>query len=420
MEKEETLKMLREIKTKAEGDLKDNHVGYEKCVVENVIHYKEKVELINRKTKQKEKFDLCVVTVRDPDSQRIKKMCYLNGEEADFINLMIKYESPEPIKDVINPTKEDKEKYEKEKTKTEDLQALEKEEKKTENKKEDENKKTLQGLKPKNVLQTVKVKTAYIDNWTTVSRGFDLPPQVEGLAISRPEKNDSNPLSQELTIYMLDAQGNIIENANGKNINDFFKVDDATGKNPRYDDNTKLELGGYAEKNIGQTMRRFKSKESKDLYFSVEQKEIGSYHELYVGGKTFDGNDPVEVQLETKNVGVQTNLEMQEIISNRKGIYHKDEMDQEADTHAEHGDDEEKIPIEYADGDIKNVVFKCKYIPGVDKTWDELSEETGESITKLQERFGKELADGKKPDEILSEIEYDYEMIGHEQEHKFF
>lgn len=424
-EKEEVLEMLREIKTKAEEDLKNNHIGYENCVVENVIHYKKKVELINRETNQKEKFDLCVVIVRDPDNSKPTNMYYLNGEEVDFTNLMIKYESPEPIKDVINQTKENKERNNIDKDKEleseslEDLEKEKKEEEKKETEKAEEKKveieNTLMGKKPQNVLQSVNVENTYIDNWTTVSKGFDLPPQVKQLAVSRPEKNDSNALSADLTIYMLDAQGNIIENANN-----FFEIDNATGNNPMFDDNTKLELAGHAEKNIGKTMKRFKSKENQDLYLSIEQKEIDGYHELYAGGRTLNGNDPVEVQLETKNVGLQTNLKMQEIISNRKGIYHKDEMDQEADMHAEHGDDEEKIPIEYADGDTKNVVFKCKYIPGTDKTWTELAEETGESITKLQERFVKELANGKKPDEIVSEIEYDYEMTGHELEHKLF
>ncbi len=104
--REELLKKLKEVKKKAGYDLKNNHIGYENCTIKDVIHYNKKVELINKKTNQKEEFDLCVVVVEDLDTKEISRMCYLNGEEVDFSELMLKYESPEPIKDVVNRTKE--------------------------------------------------------------------------------------------------------------------------------------------------------------------------------------------------------------------------------------------------------------------------------------------------------------------------
>ena len=128
--REELLKKLKEVKKKAGYDLKNNHIGYENCTIKDVIHYNKKVELINKKTNQKEEFYLCVVVVEDLDTREISRMCYLNGEEVDFSELMLKYESPEPIKDVVNRTKENEEKPENKQDKelkSEGLEQLEQE-----------------------------------------------------------------------------------------------------------------------------------------------------------------------------------------------------------------------------------------------------------------------------------------------------
>lgn len=424
-EKEEMLERLRNVKQTAENDLKEKQ-GYESYTVKNVIHYNKKVELVNKETKEKEEFDLCVVLAENPDTKEITEFYYLEEKEVDFTELLKKYESPKPIKEVLDKTKENEEKHEEEQDKElkrDSLEELEvekvKEEKGVSKEKEkiEESKNDLTGQKPKYVIQTIDIDKAYIDNWTTVRRGFDLPEGVEKIAIAAPNQKDDNILSSNMTMYMLDNRGNIIENVNGKTIEDYFEIDDATGCNPMYDDNIKLELDGYAEKNKGQTMRRFKSKENPDLYLSAEQKKIGDYVEVYAGRKTKDGNDAVEVQLETDNVGIQTSLEMQEIISGYRGWDNADNIKDEADIHEAHGDDEMKISKENADGERSTIeICDSDIIPGTDKTWEELSEETGEGIKKLQERFEREFEDGKKPEEIVEEIEYDYEMVGHNRE----
>lgn len=423
-EKTERLEKLQEIKIKAESDLKDNHIGYENCIVKNVIHYNKKVELVNKQTKQKEEFDLCVAVVEDPETKRITNMYYLNGEEVDFTELLMQYESPEPIKDVVDKTKENEEKPEKEqeaeynKESLEELETEKELEEKEGKSKEDKTKSDLTGIKPKYVFQTIDIDKAYVDNWTTVRRGFNLPSGVEKIAIAAPVQKDDHILRGGITMYMLDARGNILENVNGKTIKDYFEIDDATGINPMYDDNTKLELQEHAEKNKGMTMRRFKSKQNPELYLSAEQKEVGQYVEVYAGKRTRDGNDPVEIQLETDNVGIQTSLEMQQIISGYKGEYNIENIDKETDIHEAHGDDEMKIAKENADG-IKETRTICNgdRIPGTEKTWEELSDTTGEGVKKLQERFDRELRNGKMPSEIVEEIEYDYEMAVHERRH---
>ena len=357
-------------------------------------------------------------------------MYYLDGQEVDFTELMKKYESATPIKDVIDATEENKELPEEEQDEEYDKEELEeleaeKEEQEEENERNEEENEIqeeqqfeqeddLTGKKPKYVIQTIDVNSTYLDDWTTISRGFKLPPEVKQIAIAKPMQKDENVLSSDMTMYMLDKSGRIIEDANGKTIDELFEIDKATGKNPISDENTKLELGGYAERNKSHTMRRFRSKENPNLYLSAEQKETGGYSQVYAGRKTMKGNDAVEVQLETRNIGIQTSLEMQKIAAGYKGIYNIEDIDKEVDGHEEHGDDMKNIAVENADGK-KYTAEICDgpYIPGTEMTWEELSVETGEGIAKLQERFVKGLKEGKEPLEVLEEIEYDYGMIEH-------
>jgi len=246
-----------------------------------------------------------------------------------------------------------------------------------------------------------------------------LPDGVKQIAFAKPLQKDENVLSTDMTMYMLDGSGCIVEEVDGKTILDFFEADDTTGRNPSIDENAKFELSGHAERDDGHTMRRFRSKENPDLHLSVEQKKIGDYAQVYAGRKTMDGNDAVEVQLETRNLPVQTSLEMQKMVAGYKGIYNIEDIDKEVDEHESHGDDMNNIHKENADGEEHTIeICVSPYIPGTEITWEELSEKTGESISKLQDRFQREIDNGKKPSQVLAEIEYDYEMTGHE--HKFY
>ena len=351
---EEKLEKLNYIMQKAQTDLKNNHVGYENCRVKNVLHYNKKVKMINKKTKETEELDLYVAIVEDPSTKKIMPMYYLNGKEVDFEELLRNYESLDPIKDVIDKTRENEEKpkgeQDKEYTK-DDKNKLEKE-KEDEKDKKDEKENNKEGKKQisskaEYVIQTINVDSTYIDDWTTVSKGFKLPPEVKKIAIAYPNKKDDKVIASDMTIYMLDDRDNIIKDLNVK---DYFQIDDATGNNPMYDDNTKFELEGHAERNKGQTMRRFKSMQNVGLYLSAEQKKVGQYVEVYAGTRTRNGNDPVETQLETDNTEIQTSLEMQKINARYKGEHKDYYIDKEADEHEEHGDDEEKIAKENADG----------------------------------------------------------------------
>lgn len=416
---EDILQQLREMKTEVQNALAVRE-GYQNYQVTNVVHYNKDVELVAIETGEPEYLDLSVVTAEELETGEIIEIYYLNGEEADISQLMKEYESPIPIKELVIATDKnlelDSEEQDQELVKY-DLNELEKEEQEKslkKEKKQNENE-NIAGDKPRYMVQTIDVDKTYVDDKTTVRNAFNIPKQVTGLAIARPLQGDENVLAADLTMYMLDSSGKVIEESEGKKINDLFQVDRATGKSPITDENTKFELGGYAERNKNHTLRRFISKENPDMHLSVEQQTITEYAQVYAGRKTMNGNDSVEVQLETRNIPVQTSLAMQKVSAGYKGLRNIKNIDEEVDSREADGDDLRNIPVENADGKENTVEEnEINYIPGTEITWEELSEETGESIPKLQDRFNRELADGKEPDYIVAEIEYDYEMLEHE------
>ena len=529
-EKEELLEKLRIVKKTAEKYLEENN--FDNYIVKDVVRYNKKVELTQKDSADKtpKEFYLNVVELENTnpelEEEPLEKLIYLEEEEGNLYtisDLIQEYDGFENINEVIKATKENEEKPEEEqdpelkKDSLEELEAEkekeqeelgtkeakeekreETEEKEEEEKQKEDTKNDLTGAKPKYVMQTIDVDKAYVDEWTTVREAYDLPPEVEHLAIAAPNQKDENILSNSITMYMLDNNDRVIENVKGKTIEDYFEIDDSTGNNPTNDENTKLELDGYAERNENQTMRRFISKANPDLYLSVEQKEVGEYHEVYAGRKTMDGNDAVEVQLETRNVEIQNSLDMQKIVSGRKGIYNPEEIDEEVDAHEEHGDEEDEIAIENADGEdtiafcdspyvpdteitweqfskllgdkhikdigeeffeqydgtnglelvlkmqaehksdldldldlideeideiddeyVKLIITSDTQLPDSDKTVEEWAEELGESVGVIVERLQREIDknDGRKPIEIVKDIEEDYGRAGHEHKH---
>lgn len=419
-EKEEMLEKLREIKQTAELDLQEKP-GYENYEVKNVKYYG-KVELMNKRTGEKESFDLHVIEVADKNIGEIELFYYLNGKEIDFAELLRDYESPEPIKDLVDRAEENKEKPEKEqdkKLKIEDLNELEEEkqqeekgETKNKDKKKDEkeeSKNDLTGKKPKGVVQRIDPNKAYVNSVETVSNAYEIPSDVDELVIADTQAGDENALSDNKTIYMLDKDDKIIGESNGKKINELFEYDDSTGNNPMYDDNTKIELAGHAEKNKGQTMARFKSKENPDLYLSAEQKKWGNYAQVYAEQKTRDGNDAVGIELEVDNSAIQTDLEKQKIMGYGSGDYKKEYVDEEADMHEEHGDNEMNIAIANADGnELTRETCDNPFVPDTNITWEQFSKSVGDKdINELMKEFFEKY-DGNNGQELILKIQSDY------------
>lgn len=357
-EKEEMLEKLRNVKQTAESYLAENN--FENYVVKNVVRYNKEVELIKKDSENKDvkKFHLYVVELEntDPEIEEnniLTELEYLEDEDGNLYtisDLIKEYEGFENIKDVVDKTKENEEKPKEEQYeefKKDSLEELEEEkskEEKEEKDKEEKDKEENVNRKPKYIIQTIDTD-AYSDNIETIHRAFRLPPNVKQLAFAYANKEDKSQLGSGATIYMLDSNGNIVGDAK-----QYFRVDDATGKNPMDDNNTELELDETGERHEGKTMRRFRSTKRPDQYLSLKQKEVGQYNEVYADRKEETENSSIGIQVETRNVGIQTSLEMQQINSTYKGVYNPDEIDKEVDEHEKHGDDIDKVKKENVDG----------------------------------------------------------------------
>lgn len=346
--------------------------------IKNVIRYNKDVELIKKDSDGKEKkgFKLYVVEWENNDSEvedknKLTELKFLveEDEKGNIINIHsieelindYEEESFKNIKDVIDKTRENEEKPEEEqdeelrKDSLEDLEKEQKEDKKKEEQDKKETKKNDKNIerKPKYIIQTIDTDS-YSDNIETIHRAFRLPPNVKKLAFAYPNKEDKRELGTGVTLYMLDENDNIVGDTK-----EYFKIDDATGKNPIDDNNTELELDKTGERHEGKTMRRFRSTQRPDQYLSVKQKEVGQYNEVYADRKEETENSSIGNQVETRNVEVQTSLEMQTINSTYKGVFHPDDIDKEVDYHDNHKDDIDNTSKKNIDG-LKHTKEPCE------------------------------------------------------------
>ena len=374
-EKEEMLQKLNRVKQTAEEYLAANN--FENYVVKDVVRYNKEVELTPKDSEENEtkKFHLYVVDLENTDPEKAKEEGKEEGEEEDELKQLIYLEDEEgnlytiadliqeyegcfeKITEVIEETKANEEKPEEERDpeytkyslteleeekEKEGLEEKEGEEKQKEGNEEPSKKKNQR--EPKYIIQTIDANS-YFDNIETIHRAFRLPSNVTQLAFAYPNKEDKRELGRGVTLYMLDENGNIVDGAEK-----YFKIDDATGKNPFDDKSTDLELDGTGERHEGKTMRRFRSTQRPDRYLSVKQKEVGQYNEVYADSKEETENSSIGNQVETRNVEIQTSLEMQTINSTYKGLFNPDEIGEEIDKHEEHGDDLGKIAKANLDG----------------------------------------------------------------------
>ena len=417
--KEEMLNYLKQVADLSITDLKER-AGYENYEIIDV-QYCGEVERTNRKTGEKITLPRVKVIAADKDNtELITKSTYIGLEELNS-ELLKEYEIAESIRDEVGEEAKEDERYslrelEEEKSKEQEEITKEDDEKKKENKEENQNKKR----KPSHVIEKVNPDKAKMDYWQTVKQACGLPEKVDTLAFSYPVSTEDKVDYANITVYMLDKDGYIIDDLD---VDDYFEFDSSTGNNPMQDNVVRHEEedsnAGKAQIEDNRTMIRLYAKNSddKNTFISLEQKNsFGDYNDINAGRKTVAGTQNVEKQLETDRVRVWDSEE-EKLMKSNAGMFNMNEIFEEAEAHKEHGD-EEYIDAENADGDNETIeVCNSDIIPGTDKTWEELSEETGEGIKKLQERFEREFEKGKKPEDILEEIEYDYEMTGREHKH---
>ena len=365
---EDLLEKLKSIKVATER----NHPGY---LVRDVEHYEKKVKILNEDGKVEE-YDLIVVLIKNAETNEGYRLYYLDGKEVPLIELLKNRALLQKIQEVEEETKDNEEKPEKEQDeelKKESLKELEAEKEKdveeeeksedtkkvSKNEMEDEKDTPRNKRKPSHVIEAINPDKAKMDYWQTIKQAFDLPPQVATLAFAYPVSSEDKVDYANITIYMLDKDGYIIDDLK---IDDYFEFDTSTGNNPMQDETVRLEEdenNGKVQTEENRTMIRLKAKKDLDSnsYISLEQKNtLGDYNDINAGSKVKGSINNIEKQLETDHVRVWES-ESEKTIRANAGEYKGREIYEEIQRHKEHNKEEQYVNDLDADG-IKET-FDC-------------------------------------------------------------
>ena len=382
MDNKELLEELKNIKETTER----NHPGY---LVRDVEHYAKKVEILNEDGTV-EAFDLIVVLIKNAETNEGYRLYYLDGKEVPLIELLKNRALLQKIQEVEEETKENEEKPEKEQDdelKKESLKELEAEKEKDieEKEKSEDTKKVRKDetekekdtprnkRKPSHVIESINPDKAKMDYWQTIKQAFGLPTQVATLAFAYPVSSEDKVDYANITIYMLDKDGYIIDDLK---IDDYFEFDTSTGNNPMKDETVRLEEdenNGKVQTEDNRTMIRLKAKKDPDSnsYISLEQKNtLGDYNDINAGSKVKGSVNNIEKQLETDHVRVWES-ESEKTIRDNAGEYKGREIYEEIQRHKEHNKEERYVSDLDADG-IEET-FECVG----EQDWKELATKWG-------------------------------------------
>lgn len=160
-----------------------------------------------------------------------------------------------------------------------------------------------------------------------------------------------------------------------KLVNDKLEMDMQTGSNGMKNA-TKVDADGEVKRDTN-TKSRYKIN-GRDEYLSLENGKYGEIKAYYGKGKTLDGNESVETQLETSNVR-PTDIELRRLQRDEKGVYEKtNEIAKEQEAHEKEGHGE-NVKIEDVD-DIKG---------NESESHEELMEKTAEEIIKRNDEIDR-------------------------------
>ncbi len=418
-EREEILEKLNGIKKKVENDLRNNHPGYENCIVKNVTHYNKTVELINKETGEKEEFDLCVATLEDPDTKKITLMYYLNGEEVDFSELMIKYESPEPIKDVVDKTRENDEKPEKEQDKEyqkQDLETLEAKDKK--NEKDKEKKEELQSFH------------------TDSSGATSLDQMIDGVTLRNLLNLDGDyKYIKPVDASKLNGFGTKISGQQGivaiKNNGeckilgeDIIRPDRQEGNNSFDRD---LNIGNDGDVEYKSNTSSYQIANKPNYYISISydsgENEVGTTNkEIKISKRSGrEGDEEVEFELQKRGSAEFEESDARKLRQeNEDGIGKSEEIIKKQEEHEDFKCNNASVEnIDNYENNNTHEHFEITpdtEVPGKDMTFAEWAEELGENTNEIIERFERELGKSEDidPEKVVDTIEDDYARVGRE------
>lgn len=412
-QKEERLEELRNIK----GTTERNHPGY---LVTDVVHYNEKVELINEDG-EIEEFDLTVVLIQNSETEEEYELYYLNGREVPIIELLKNRELLENIEKVVEETQIDEDRTEEEqdekqdkKPKKESLAELEAEKEKEECAEvigEDEKsvksvaeivqEEDTKKLESMNHLQEIDADTK-VNYYKDMEKALGLKGVQKFVivysedAVQLSESNERNSSRYSMIAVMDD--GSMI------NLDDRLEEVRSEGTNSvegriqtDADEQTRVE-------NNPASMYRIKGSNSNEA-FSFENGEYGEIKAYYGNMTKANGTTFVGTQLETNNVW-PTSKDVRDLASDRKGEYHTDDKKEETEKHTEHGD--EKIQLENSDGEVRTVACENPYVPDTEITWEQFSKIMGDrDIKELMEEFFEQY-DGDNGQELLLKMQAEH------------
>lgn len=398
--------------------------------IKNVIRYNKDVELIRKDSDGKEKqgFKLYVVEWEYTDSEIQKETSFtqlefLVEEQVDeegniklnihtIEDLMQEYDEKSfgNIGELVKKTEENEKLPEEEQDKElrkDSLEELEKEKKQEEKEKSKEEKSQDKNepikRKPTRVLETVDTDKAKMDYWQTLKQAFGLPPQVAKLAFAYPISSEDKVDYSNITIYMLDKDGYII---NDLDVDHYFEFDSSTGNNPMNDKTVRYEKDenkGQMQLDENNTMARLKAvhpNAQHNTYISIEQiNGMGDNRDINVGRQTLHTTDYVEKQVVTDRVRRDFDSEAEKLMKSNAGQYKLKDIYEEAEKHKEHDDGY----INILDGDGEIETFNC--MP--DKDWKELATKWG------YYKDGK--PDEDKAKEVYTEYKYNNPHLSDEE-----
>lgn len=412
-QKEERLEELREIK----GTTERNHPGY---LVTDVVHYNEKVSLVNEDG-EIEEFDLTVVLIQNAETEEEYELYYINGREVPIIELLKNRELLNSIEKVIDeaqldedrpeeeqdekqdrgPKKESLSELEAEKEKEECAEVLEEDEENVKSVAEIVQEEDTKKLESMNHLQEIDADTK-VNYYKDMEKALGLKGVQKFVivysedAVQLSDSNERNSSRYSMIAVMDD--GSMI------NLDDRLEEVRSEGTN-----SVEGRIQTDADEKTGisnnpASLYRIKGSNS-DEAFSFENGKYGEIKAYYGNMTRTDGTTFVGTQLETRNVW-PTSKEVREIATDRAGEDYTDYKKEETKKHLEHGD--EKVKIENSDGRVTTVACESPYVPDTQITWEQFSKIMGDrDIKELMEEFFEEY-DGDNGQELLLRMQAEH------------
>ena len=422
-EKEEILEKLNLVKQRAQEDINKNHPGYE---VKDVIYYSKKIEISNEDAGEKEESNLSVILIKDPDTKEVYELYYLvSGEdlenleikEVDFKDLLKNQELNESIRDVIDKTKENEDKPQKEqdeelkkdsleeleaeKEKEEYAEVIEEDEKNISSVAEIENKVDNKKLESMNHLQEIDADTK-VSYYKDMEKALNLQGVQKFIVVySEDAAKLSDSKEQNSSRYSMVAK---MDDGSIVNLDDKLEEVKSEGKDSvegriqtDFDKKTRVS-------NNPASIYRIKGSNSNEA-FSFENGQYGEIKAYYGNITKTEGSTFVGTQLETSNVW-PTSHKLREQVSDRKGEYHADNKKEETEKHLEHGDEE--VDIKNSDGEKSTVECESPFVPDTQITWEQFSKLLGDKdIEKISKEFFEQY-NGKNGQELVLRMQAEH------------